>query len=84
MEADLAGLNGPLQTVLQPLTNVHEPLEEMTAALGEMQGMITMALFAIIALTVGIVFGTPPAAVVIYKHRHKIFPYIKEHEFPVL
>ena len=43
-----------------------------------------MALFAIIALTVGIVFGTPPAAVFIYKRRRKIFPYTKEHEFPVL
>lgn len=84
MEADVEGLSGPLQSVLQPLTNVHGPLEEMTAALSEMKGMITMALFAIIALTVGIVFGTPLAAVFIYKHRRKIFPYIEEHEFPVL
>lgn len=84
MEADVEGLSGPLQSVLQPLTNVHGPLEEMTGALSEMKGMITMALFAIIALTVDIVFGTPLAAVFIYKHRRKIFPYMKEHEFPVL
>ncbi|MBP6746875.1 hypothetical protein KA344_16675 [bacterium] len=82
MEADVEGLNGPLQSVLQPLTNVKGPLHEMNDVLAEMKGMISMALLAIVALTLGIVFGTPLAAIFIYQHRRKIFPYMEEQEFP--
>ncbi len=82
MEADVEGLNGPLLSLLQPLTNVKGPLHEMNEVLADMKGMITMSLFAIIALTLGIVFGTPIAAIFIYQYRRKIFPYMKEQEFP--
>lgn len=82
MESDVEGLNGPLQSVLQPLTNVKGPLHEMNNVLVEMKGMITMALLAIVGLTLGIVFGTPLAAIFIYQHRRKIFPYMEEQEFP--
>lgn len=82
MEADVEGLNGPLLSLLQPLTNVKGPLHEMNDVLADMKGMITMSLFAIIALTLGIVFGTPIAAIFIYQYRRKIFPYMKEQEFP--
>ncbi|MBP9094877.1 hypothetical protein KBI23_27910 [bacterium] len=84
MEADVEGLNGPLLSLLQPLTNVKGPLHEMNDVLADMKGMITMSLFAIIALTLGIVFGTPIAAIFIYQYRRKIFPYMKEQEFPTL
>lgn len=82
MEEDVEGLNGPLLSVLEPLTNVKGPLHEMNDVLAEMKSMISMALWAIIALTVGIVFGTPFAAIFIFQHRRKIFPYMKEQEFP--
>ena len=60
---------------LQPLTHAKGPLHEMNDVLVEMKGMITMALLAIVGLTLGIVFDTPIAAIFIYQHRRKIFPY---------
>ena len=82
METDVEGLSRPLQSVLRPLTDINGPLHEMNEVLSDMKGLIIGALFAIIALTLGIVFGAPLAAIFIYEHRRKIFPYMKEQEFP--
>ncbi|CAN5262724.1 hypothetical protein BH11CYA1_BH11CYA1_02160 [soil metagenome] len=82
MASDVQGLHGPLQSVLQPLTNVKGPLHEMNEVLADMNSMVKLALIAIFLLTIGIVFGTPFAAILVYQHRRRIFPYMKEHEFP--
>ena len=82
MTADVQGLQEPLQSVLQPLTNVKGPLHEMNEVLSDMNAMVRLALIGIIVLTVGTVFGTPLAAIFVYQHRRRIFPYMKENEFP--
>jgi hypothetical protein len=82
MASDVQGLHGPLQSVLQPLTNVKGPLHEMNEVLGDMNSMITWALAAIVTLTLGIVFGTPLAAIYIYANRRRFFPDMNEQEFP--
>jgi len=82
MKSDITGLQKPLLSVLQPLSNVKGPLHEMNDVLAEMKTMMGYALVGIVTLTIGIVVGTPFAALYIWIHRRKIFPYMKEHEFP--
>jgi peptidoglycan hydrolase CwlO-like protein len=76
LEGPLHQLQGPLNSLAQPLTRVDKELADMKALLQLVLGAIFLATFAI-------AIGTPIAAVLIYKNRHKIFPQISDHDFPV-
>jgi len=83
MRSDVSSLRKPLQSVLEPLTNVKGPLDEVRHALTDMHTMMTVVLLGIVALTLGIVFGTPLVALYVFANRHKFFPDMKDHEFPM-
>lgn len=82
MRKDLIQVKAPLHSLLGPLNNVAQPLVEVRKELSEMKALLATVLFAIVVAALGIAFGTPIAAVLIYKNRRKIFPNMSDREFP--
>jgi hypothetical protein len=67
MQADIAELKKPILSIQQPLAGIAKPLEEV-------KRQLNLVVLAIFAMAIGIVFGTPLAAIVTYRFRHKLFP----------
>jgi hypothetical protein len=67
MQEDITALKKPILSIQKPLSNLTEPLEGV-------KRQLNLVVVAIFAMAIGIVFGTPLAAVLTYRFRHKLFP----------
>lgn len=65
MRKDIESLRGPIEHIEGPIGSLAKPLEALEMRLNMILGAI---LFAALAIAV----GTPVAAVLLYKHRHKL------------
>jgi uncharacterized coiled-coil DUF342 family protein len=83
MDGRVAQIEEPIFEIQKPLTEVAGPLSEVKQELMKVEALIGVVLFAIIVAAAAVAIGTPIAAVLIYRNRHKLFPGTPEHEFPV-
>ncbi|MBU6454258.1 MAG: hypothetical protein KGS72_20945 [Cyanobacteria bacterium REEB67] len=65
MRKDVNDLKKPILTIQKPLVGVAQPLEKL-------QVRLRWVLYAIIAATLAVTFGTPIAAMYIYRHKEKL------------
>lgn len=89
MRKEIAGLvppinamRGPIEKLEKPLTNVAEPLTEVRSELQQMKALLATVLGAVIIGCISIAIGTPIAAFIVYRHRHKLFPGLRDSELP--
>ena len=89
MRKEIAGLltpinamRGPIEKLEKPLINVAEPLTEVKSELQQMKALLATVLGAVIVGCVSIAIGTPFAAFMVYRHRHKLFPGLRDSELP--
>lgn len=89
MRKEIAGLlppinamRGPIEKLEKPLINVAEPLTEVKSELQQMKALLATVLGAVIVGCVCIAIGTPFAAFMVYRHRHKLFPGLRDSELP--
>lgn len=75
MREDIAELKKTVKILQGPLSDVAGPLQGV-------QNQLSFILFAIVVASCAIAIGTPIAALIIYRHRAKIFPGIKDADFP--
>lgn len=83
LEVPIRQLQKPLNDLREPLSNVAEPLKQVHKELSDMRTLLASVLGAIVIATICIAVGTPIAAILIYKHRRKLFPSMRDHDFPV-
>jgi hypothetical protein len=67
MRAEISDLKGPILAIQKPIANVSQPLQAV-------ETQLNMVLLAIVIAAIGIVVGTPMAAVVVYRYRDRLFP----------
>jgi chromosome segregation ATPase len=77
MRKDINSLKQPIEALRAPIGTVAAPLESVNIRLN-------LVLVAILLTAVLIVFGTPIAAILVYRYRHRLFPGLGEHELPKL
>lgn len=77
MRKQISQLQSPIEALRKPISNVSHPLEQV-------QQQLNFVLLAIVAAAIGIAVGTPIAAFLIYRNRHKLFPDLKEKDLPEL
>jgi hypothetical protein len=89
MRKEIAGLlppinamRGPIEKLEKPLINVAEPLTEVKSELQQMKALLATVLGAVIVGCVSIAIGTPFAAFMVYRHRHKLFPGLRDSDLP--
>jgi hypothetical protein len=82
LEVPIRQLQQPLQKLQEPLSSVAAPLNAVHKELLEMKALLASVLFAILVAAVAIAIGTPIATVLIYKNRRKLFPDMRDHDFP--
>jgi chromosome segregation ATPase len=75
MREQIAKLQEPIEGLRKPIATVGKPLEQV-------QQQLNWVLLAILVAAVAIAVGTPLAAILVYRHRHTLFPGMKEHEMP--
>jgi hypothetical protein len=75
MREQIAKLQEPIEGLRKPIATVGKPLEQV-------QQQLNWVLLAILVAAVAIAVGTPLAAILVYRHRHTLFPDLKEHELP--
>jgi hypothetical protein len=69
---DLAGMRKDVSELKQPMLTIQKPLVGVAKPLEKLQARLRWVLYAIIAATLGITFGTPIAAMYIYRHKEKL------------
>jgi DNA-binding FrmR family transcriptional regulator len=84
LEAPIKGLREPITMVARPVEGVQTQLTAVEKELAELKTLLGTILFAIFLAAGAIALGTPVAAVLIYKHRRKLFPNSPERDFPVV
>jgi hypothetical protein len=67
MHTEVSNLKGPILAIQRPLADVEGPLARV-------KRQLNYVLIAIILATFGVVFGTPVAAVLVYRYKDKLFP----------
>lgn len=75
MRQEIAGLKKPIVGLQKPISGVATPLERL-------ETQLNFILLAILIAAISIAIGTPVAAILIYRNRHRLFPDLKEHELP--
>jgi hypothetical protein len=74
VRSDLAKMQGDITELKKPILAIQQPLSTIAAPLEGVKRQLSLVVLAIYAMAIGIVFGTPLAAVITYKYRHKLFP----------
>jgi DNA repair exonuclease SbcCD ATPase subunit len=75
MRKDIQELKTPIQQLRGPIGTVAKPLEAV-------QNQLSLILLAILVAAAAVAIGTPVAAVMIYRNRHKLFPGMSDREMP--
>jgi hypothetical protein len=75
MRKDIQELKTPIQQLRGPIGSVAKPLEAV-------QNQLSLILLAILVAAAAVAIGTPVAAVLMYKNRHKLFPGMSDHDMP--
>lgn len=78
MREQIDSLKAPIQKLHEPISNVAEPLAGLDRRLVQVQGLIAGVLLMIVVSSIAIAVGTPIAAILIYRNRHKLFPQHKD------
>jgi peptidoglycan hydrolase CwlO-like protein len=80
MRQRITNLSGPIKALQQPLVDVAQPLGMVNSELEKLAALITSILFAIVIAASVIVVGTPIAAILVYRNRHKLIPNLKDQD----
>lgn len=83
LEKPIRDLRGPLTEVSQPVSTINKHLSAVDRDLADLKALLSTVLASIYVAAAVIAFGTPLAAFVVYKNRHKLFPHTQDHDFPV-
>jgi len=67
MQKDVGQLKAPILAIQKPLVGVAKPLDRVKVQLN-------FVLLAIVLATIGVVFGMPLAAIIVYRNKEKLFP----------
>ncbi|HEY9793956.1 MAG TPA: hypothetical protein V6D22_26405 [Candidatus Obscuribacterales bacterium] len=84
LEKPIIGLREPITAVAHPVEGVQTQLATVQKELADLKSLLSTIIFVILVAAGAIALGTPVAAVMIYKHRRKILPSVKEKDFPVM
>jgi chromosome segregation ATPase len=71
---DLKTMRGEISELKGPILSIQKPLEGVSSPLEALQRQLDLVLLSIFIASVGVVIGTPIAAVLIYRYRTKLFP----------
>jgi hypothetical protein len=82
VRSDLAVMRKDIEGLKQPIVELRKPIGTVAAPLEGLQRQLNFILMAIFVASGAIAFGTPIAAVLIYRSRHRLFPDMKEHDLP--
>lgn len=82
LEIPIRQLQKPLNDLQRPLNSVAKPLQDLQQEIKDLKGLLATILFTIVIAAIAVAIGTPIAAILIYKNRHKIFPDMRDHDFP--
>lgn len=83
LRSPIVALQQPLRELQGPLVRVSKPLSDLYGQLGELKRLMQLILVTIFFAAGAVAIGTPIAAVLVYRYRHKLFPDMKDHDFPV-
>lgn len=84
LEGPVSRLEAPINRVVSPVTSVQNQLSGVQKELADLRALLATVLFSIYVAAAAICFGTPFAAFVVYKNRHKLFPHTHEHDMPTV
>jgi len=80
VRSDIAGMRKDIEALREPIVALRGPIGNVAKPLEAVQQQLNMVLFAILIATIAIAIGTPIAAIMVYRHRHKLFPELKQEE----
>jgi hypothetical protein len=79
---DIAGMRKDIQELKTPIQQLRGPIGTVAKPLEAVQMQLSLILLAILVAAAAVAIGTPVAAVLIYRNRHKLFPGMSDHEMP--
>ncbi|HEY9775843.1 MAG TPA: hypothetical protein V6C81_18925 [Planktothrix sp.] len=79
---DIANMRKDIEALKEPIVALKAPIGTVAKPLETLQTQLNFILMAILVAAFAIAIGTPIAAVVMYRNRHKLFPDMKEHDLP--
>jgi prefoldin subunit 5 len=82
VRSDLAGMKQEIKELKAPIVSLEKPIAGVATPLEDLNTKLNYILGAILVAALAIALGTPLAAVVVYKNRHKLFPGMSDHELP--
>jgi|AGTN01.3.fsa_nt_gi hypothetical protein len=82
VRSDLSSMRKDIQELKEPIVALKGPIGTVAAPLERLQNQLNFIILAIFVAAGAIAFGTPVAAVLLYKYRHKFFPGLKESDLP--
>ncbi|MBU6452358.1 MAG: hypothetical protein KGS72_11300 [Cyanobacteria bacterium REEB67] len=74
VRADLKTMRGEISELKGPILSIQKPLQGVSSPLEALERQLDLVLLAIFIAAVGVVIGTPIAAILIYRYRAKLFP----------
>ncbi|HEY9714754.1 MAG TPA: hypothetical protein V6C72_14900, partial [Chroococcales cyanobacterium] len=74
VRTDIAGMRKDIQALKKPIVALKGPIGTVAKPLEKLQAQLNFIILAIIISAISIAIGTPVAAIVLYKYRHKLFP----------
>lgn len=82
VRSDLAGMKQEIKELKAPIVSLEKPIAGVATPLEDLNAKLNYILGAILIAALAIAVGTPLAAIVVYRNRHKLFPGMSDHELP--
>jgi septal ring factor EnvC (AmiA/AmiB activator) len=80
VRSDLAVMRKDIEALKEPIVQLKGPIGTVAKPLEKLENQLNFIILAIFVAAGAIAFGTPLAAVLIYKNRHKLFPEMMKHD----
>ncbi len=82
VRSDLATMRKDIESLKEPIQGLRGPIGTVAKPLEAVERQLNFILLAILVASIAVAVGTPIAAILVYRYRHKLFPDLKEHELP--
>jgi septal ring factor EnvC (AmiA/AmiB activator) len=82
VRSDLAGMKQEIKELKAPIVSLEKPIAGVATPLEDLNNKLNYIFGAILIAALAIALGTPLAAIVVYRNRHKLFPGMSDHELP--
>ncbi|HEY9677708.1 MAG TPA: hypothetical protein V6C76_06850 [Drouetiella sp.] len=74
VRSDIALMRKDIEALKEPIVGLKGPIGTVAQPLEKLQAQLNFIILAIFVAAGAIAFGTPVAAILIYRNRHKLFP----------